>query len=165
MKWANFDINSVVLPTHSVSTLRPPSFVVLLFLLFQGRFDALVCPPQQPEGSSSVWTRAVVHDRESLVITLPFSSFLTCIPSFQVHGTAALEQIRRILTKVHDAQKAGHNTADKPAEDAPGGDDGEDDKGPGGHGDYDSNRIAISEWRGIITDDVSWQIGRCYSFP
>ena len=111
-----------------------------------------------------MWTRAVAHDRETSVITFPFSSFLTCIPSFQVQGAAALEQIKKILTKVYDAQKAGRNTADKPADDVPGGDEGKDDEGSGGQGDYEGHRIAISQWRGIITDDVSWRIGGCYSF-
>ena len=130
----------------------------ITFLLFQGRFDSLVCPPKHPEESASVWFRAVAHDRETSVITFPFSSFLTCIPSFQVQGAAALEQIKKILTKVYDAQKAGHNTADKPADDVPGGDEGRDDEG------YDYGQGDNDEWRGLFTDNVSWRLGGCYSF-
>ena len=136
----------------------------ITFLLFQGRFDSLVCPPDHPEESASVWFRAVAHDREASVITFPFSSFLTCIPSFQVQGAAALEQIKKILTKVYDAQKAGYTTADEPADDVPGGDEGEYDEGSGAHGHNEDRLIAISQWRGLFTDNVSWRLGGCYSF-
>ena len=138
----------------------------ITFLLFQGRFDSLVCPPDHPEGSASLWIRAVAHDREASVITFSFSSFLTCIPYFQVQGAAALEQIQKVLSLIHDAQKAGHNTADKPkpADDVPGGDEGRDDEGSGGQGDHEGHLIAISQWGGLFTDDVSWRLGGCYSF-
>ena len=138
----------------------------ITFLLFQGRYDSLVCPPDHPEGSASLWLRAVAHNREASVITFSFSSFLTCIPSFQVQGAAALEQIKKILTKVYDTQKAGHNTADKPADDddIPGDDEGRDYEGSGAQGDDEGHLIAISQWRGLFTDDVSWRIGGCYSF-
>ena len=142
----------------------------ITFLLFQGRFDSLVCPPKHPEESASVWVRAVAHGRETSVITFPFSSFLTCIPSFQVHGAEALEQIQKALSLIHGAQKSDHNTADKPkpADDVPGGDEGRDDEGSGSgfgsQGDHEGHLIAISQWRGLFTDDVSWRLGGCYSF-
>ena len=113
---------------------------------------------------ASLWFRAVAHGRETSVITFPFSSFLTCIPSFQVQGAAALKQIKEILTKVYDAQKAGYNTADKPADDVPGGAEGRDDEGSGAQGDNEGHLIAISQWRGLFSDNVSWRLGGCYSF-
>ena len=143
----------------------------ITFLLFQGRFDSLVCPPKNPEESASVWFRAVAHDRETSVITFPFSSFLTCIPSFQVQGAAALEQIKKVLSQIYDAQKAGYTIDDEPADDVPEDDaddeadeEGEDYEGSGARGPNEDHLIAISQWRGLFTDDVSWRLGGCYSF-
>ena len=143
----------------------------ITFLLFQGRFDSLVCPPDHPEETASVWFRAVAHDREASVIRSPFPSFLTCIPSFQVQGAAALEKIKKVLSQIHDAQKAGNTIDDEPADDVPeddaddeADDEGEDYEGSGARGPNAAHLIAISQWRGLFTDDVSWRIGGCYSF-
>ena len=60
-----------------------------------------------------------------------------------------------VLNQLHEAHDAGHDNADEPDGDAPGGDD---DEGADDHGDYDDGRIAISEWRGLFTDDVGWRM-------
>ena len=145
----------------------------ITFLLFQGRYDSLVCPPDHPEGSASLWLRAVAHDREASVITFSFSSFLTYIPSFQVQGAAALEEIKKVLSQIYDVEKAGYTIDDEPEDDVPEddaddeADDGADDEdyeGSGARGPNAAHLIAISQWRGLFTDDVSWRIGGCYSF-
>ena len=72
-----------------------------------------------------------------------------------------------MLTKVYEDEKAGQNSADKTADDddVPGG-EGQDDEGSGSgaQGDDKSHLIAISKWRGLFTDNVSWRLGGCYPF-
>ena len=115
----------------------------------------MVCPPQQFGGPSSVWTRAVAHNRDTSVILFPFPFFLWPIAFFfQVHdgGAEALEQMRVVLNQLaeaHDAQgPAVEPDGDNPDDDNDYLDDNADDNGDG--------RIAISELRGILTDDVGW---------
>ena len=139
---------------YSVTSILP----YITFLFFQGRFDTLICPPKHPDGTASVWVRAAAHSHESSVI-LSLSSFLTCIAFLQVDGAEAIEQIRDALFLIPSAQKSGHNTDAEPDDDVPGGDDGRDDDGSGGHSDTVTrgHLVAISQWNGLFTDDVSWR--------
>ena len=83
-----------------------------------------------------------------------------------MHGDEALERIQKVLSLIPDAPKSDHKSADKPkpSDDVPGGDEGRDDEGSGAQGDNEGHLIAISQWRGLFTDDVSWRLGGCYSF-
>ena len=146
-----------------------------------------MCPPDHDGAVASVWIRAIAHDHGGSVITYPFPLSLrifTYIPlslriflSFQVHGTAAVDEILKVLNMVQAAQKSSPKPAVKYYDDDDvsdiedikdnddSGNEGSDDEGSEDEGsDDESRRIALSQWHGLFTDDVSWWIGGCYSF-
>ena len=74
-------------PTPSLFPL-PPLYVFLTFLcscvillLFQGRLDLVLCPPDEPGGPVSIYYRAVSRGQDEMVITFLFL-FPTCLYSF-----------------------------------------------------------------------------------
>ena len=60
-----------------------------------------------------------------------------------------------VLNQLHEAHDAAHDHADEPDDNAP---DNDNDEGADDYGDYGDGRIAISEWRGLFTDDVGWRM-------
>ena len=97
---------------------------------------------------------------------------LRIISSLQVHGQAAVDKILKVFGQVQAAQGSSPKPAVKfyadeevsDIEDLVDSDDsgneGSDDEGS----DDESRRIALSQWHGLFTDDVSWWIGGFYSF-
>ena len=102
---------------------------------------------------------------------------LRIISSLQVHGQAAVDKILKVFGQVQAAQGSSPKPAVKfyadeevsDIEDLVDSDDsgneGSDDEGSDDESsDDESRRIALSQWQGLFTDDVSWWIGGCYSF-
>ena len=79
---------------------------------------------------------------------------------FQVEGCAAFE---KIFAEVFAAYKTGYTANDEPADDGPGdegfGDEGFGDEefgsGDGSRAGHEEHLLAISQWGGVLTDDVS----------
>ena len=83
-----------------------------------------------------------------------------------------MDEILKVLGMVQAAQKSSPKPAVKYYDDDDVSDieDIKDNDDSGNEGsdyegsDDESRRIALSQWHGLFTDDVSWWIGGCYSF-
>lgn len=124
LDWANVDLHSVVLPSHT------------------GRFESLVCPPKQKDGTASVWVRAGAHNWED-----------------SVNGVEAIERIRKAFNLIFGVPESGHDANAEP-DDGPGGGDGRGHDGSGGHSDTVTrgHLATISQWTGFFTDDLTREL-------
>ena len=93
-----------------------------------------------------------------------------------------MDEILKVLGTVQAAQKSSPMPAVKYYDDDDvsviedikdsddSGNEGSEDEGSADEGsddesfDDESRRIALSQWRGLFSDDVSWWLGGCYSF-
>ena len=88
-----------------------------------------------------------------------------------------MDEILKVLGMVQAAQKSSPKPAVKYYDDDDvsdiedikdnddSGNEGSDYEGSEDEGsDDESRRIALSQWHGLFTDDVSWWLGGCYSF-